>query len=143
LSVLKEYRKREEEFLKRAKDLEQITNLRDEQKQKYDSLRKQRLDEFMAGFSLISMKLKEMYQVRFNIFSYSKSLVWFWYADDYSGWQRRAGVSWQYGSILRGHYLQRHASEEKLEEHFESVRWREGKLCHSAPQTERRADFLL
>ena len=64
LSVLKEYRKREEEFLKRAKDLEEITNLRDEQKQKYDGLRKQRLDEFMAGFSLISMKLKEMYQVR-------------------------------------------------------------------------------
>jgi structural maintenance of chromosome 4 len=63
LSVLKEYRKREEEFLKRAKDLEEITNLRDEQKQKYDGLRKQRLDEFMAGFSLISMKLKEMYQV--------------------------------------------------------------------------------
>jgi structural maintenance of chromosome 4 len=61
--VLKEYRKREEEFLKRAKDLEEITNLRDEQKQKYDGLRKQRLDEFMAGFSLISMKLKEMYQV--------------------------------------------------------------------------------
>lgn len=64
LSVLKEYRKREQEFLNRAKDLEQITNLRDEQKQKYDGLRKQRLDEFMAGFSLISMKLKEMYQVR-------------------------------------------------------------------------------
>jgi len=61
--VLKEYRKREEEFLKRAKDLEEITNLRDEQKQKYDGLRKLRLDEFMAGFSLISMKLKEMYQM--------------------------------------------------------------------------------
>jgi structural maintenance of chromosome 4 len=63
LAVLKEYRKREEEFLKRAKDLENITQLRDAQKQRYDGLRKQRLDEFMAGFSLISMKLKEMYQV--------------------------------------------------------------------------------
>jgi len=30
---------------------------------KYDNLRKQRLDEFMAGFSLISLKLKEMYQM--------------------------------------------------------------------------------
>jgi structural maintenance of chromosome 4 len=63
LSVLKEYREREEEFLRRAKDLEQITNLRDAQKQTYDGLRRQRLDEFMAGFSLISLKLKEMYQV--------------------------------------------------------------------------------
>ena len=67
LSVLKEYRKREEEFMKQAKDLEQITNLPDDQKQKYDGLRKQWLDEFMAGFSLISMKLKEMYQVRFKL----------------------------------------------------------------------------
>lgn len=63
LNVLKEYRKREEEFLRRAKDLEDTTGQRDAQKQIYDGLRKQRLDEFMAGFSLISLKLKEMYQV--------------------------------------------------------------------------------
>jgi structural maintenance of chromosome 4 len=64
LSVLKEYKKREEEFLKRATDLEETTKLRDAKKGEYDGLRKQRLDEFMAGFSLISLKLKEMYQVR-------------------------------------------------------------------------------
>ncbi|KAN0100061.1 RecF/RecN/SMC [Tylopilus felleus] len=63
LSVLKDYKRREEEFLRRAKDLDQITDQRDAQKQKYDNLRKQRLDEFMAGFSLISLKLKEMYQM--------------------------------------------------------------------------------
>lgn len=63
LGVLKEYRKREEEFLNRAKDLEGVTAQRDAQKAKYDGLRKQRLDEFMTGFSLISSKLKEMYQV--------------------------------------------------------------------------------
>ncbi|KAH7886361.1 RecF/RecN/SMC N terminal domain-containing protein [Phlebopus sp. FC_14] len=63
LAVLKDYKKREEEFLRRAKDLDNITDARDAQKQKYDSLRKQRLDEFMAGFSLISLKLKEMYQM--------------------------------------------------------------------------------
>jgi structural maintenance of chromosome 4 len=45
--------------LKRAKDLEHITQLRDIEKQRYDGLRKRRLDEFMAGFNLISMKLKE------------------------------------------------------------------------------------
>ena len=50
--------------MRRAKDLEDTTNLRDAQKQNYDNLRKQRLDEFMAGFNAISLKLKEMYQVR-------------------------------------------------------------------------------
>jgi structural maintenance of chromosome 4 len=29
----------------------------------YEGLRKARLDEFMAGFNIISLKLKEMYQV--------------------------------------------------------------------------------
>jgi hypothetical protein len=55
MAVLKEYRRREEEFLRRAKDLDETTNLRDAEKQKYDSLRKQRLDEFMAGCT-ISLK---------------------------------------------------------------------------------------
>lgn len=50
--------------MNRAKDLEEVSQQRDAQKQKYDGLRKQRLDEFMAGFNLISLKLKEMYQVR-------------------------------------------------------------------------------
>lgn len=36
---------------------------RDDAKTNYDDLRKRRLDEFMAGFTLISQKLKEMYQM--------------------------------------------------------------------------------
>jgi structural maintenance of chromosome 4 len=64
LNVLKDYKKREEEFMRRAQDLEDTTKLRDQQKQRYDDLRKQRLDEFMTGFNTISLKLKEMYQVR-------------------------------------------------------------------------------
>ncbi|KAF8640540.1 hypothetical protein AX17_000202 [Amanita inopinata Kibby_2008] len=63
LSVLKEYKRREEEFMNRAKDLEDVTQQRDAKKQQYDGLRKTRLDEFMAGFNLISLKLKEMYQM--------------------------------------------------------------------------------
>lgn len=63
LNVLKDYRKREEEFLRRAHDLDEVTKSRDAQKKEYDRLTKQRLDEFMAGFSAISLKLKEMYQV--------------------------------------------------------------------------------
>ncbi|KAJ7132829.1 RecF/RecN/SMC [Mycena crocata] len=63
LEVLSEYKEREKQFFERAKDLELTTKQRDAEKQKYDGLRKQRLDEFMAGFSLISLKLKEMYQM--------------------------------------------------------------------------------
>ena len=63
LNVLAEYRKRETEFLDRAKDLESVTRDRDTAKHEYDDLRKTRLEEFMVGFSTISSKLKEMYQV--------------------------------------------------------------------------------
>lgn len=62
-AVLKEWAKREAEFLNRAKDLESVTNQRDGAKKRYDDLRKVRLEEFMAGFTAISLKLKEMYQV--------------------------------------------------------------------------------
>lgn len=63
LNVLAEYRKREAEFLDRGRDLENVTNMRDEAKKRYDDLRKTRLEQFMAGFTTISSKLKEMYQV--------------------------------------------------------------------------------
>lgn len=63
LSVLKEYARREREFMQRAADLEAVTKERDGAKQAADDLRNQRLREFMSGFGIISMKLKEMYQV--------------------------------------------------------------------------------
>ncbi|KAJ3746755.1 RecF/RecN/SMC N terminal domain-containing protein [Lentinula detonsa] len=63
LNVLEEYKRREAEFLSRHDDLEKVVALRDTQKKKYEDLRKQRLEEFMAGFSIISLKLKEMYQM--------------------------------------------------------------------------------
>ncbi|KIR56495.1 hypothetical protein I315_00669 [Cryptococcus gattii Ru294] len=63
LNILAEYRKRESEFLDRARDLETVTNARDAAKARYDELRKVRLDEFMAGFTAITAKLKEMYQM--------------------------------------------------------------------------------
>lgn len=44
--------------------MEDVTTQRDAAKKRYDELRKVRLDEFMTGFSAISSKLKEMYQVR-------------------------------------------------------------------------------
>ncbi|KAI0756431.1 RecF/RecN/SMC protein [Daedaleopsis nitida] len=63
MTVLKDYRKREEEFLRRAAELDEITKQRDEKKAEYEGLTNKRLAEFMAGFTTISMKLKEMYQM--------------------------------------------------------------------------------
>ncbi|RPD64655.1 RecF/RecN/SMC protein [Lentinus tigrinus ALCF2SS1-7] len=63
LSVLKDYRKREEEFLRRAADLDEITKQRDAKKAEYEGLTNKRLAEFMTGFNAISTKLKEMYQM--------------------------------------------------------------------------------
>jgi structural maintenance of chromosome 4 len=44
-------------------ELDQITEFRDKQRKYHEDLRKQRLDEFMSGFSVITYKLKEMYQM--------------------------------------------------------------------------------
>ncbi|MPC09379.1 Structural maintenance of chromosomes protein 4 [Portunus trituberculatus] len=63
LAVIQEYRKKEEMYLQRASELDEITRQRDEQRKYHEDLRKQRLNEFMAGFTIISNKLKEMYQM--------------------------------------------------------------------------------
>jgi len=52
--------------------MEDFTAHRDAAKKRYDDLHKVRLDEFMAGFSAISSKLKEMYQVRES----GPTLIW-------------------------------------------------------------------
>ena len=70
LSVLEEYRQREEEYAMRAKDLEEASARSDAAKQKYEELRDLRFDEFMRGFTCISQKLKEMYQVG--------NIIWHW-----------------------------------------------------------------
>ena len=44
-------------------ELDKITNERDNFRQAYEDLRKQRLNEFMAGFYIITNKLKENYQM--------------------------------------------------------------------------------
>jgi len=44
-------------------ELNAATAIRDGIKKIYDDLRKKRLDEFMSGFTEITMKLKEMYQM--------------------------------------------------------------------------------
>ncbi|XP_076044466.1 structural maintenance of chromosomes 4-like protein gluon [Oratosquilla oratoria] len=63
LAAIQEYRKKEEVYLQRVSELDEITSKRDEQRKYHEDLRKQRLNEFMSGFSIISNKLKEMYQM--------------------------------------------------------------------------------
>ncbi|KAI9822284.1 MAG: hypothetical protein M1827_000002 [Pycnora praestabilis] len=63
LGVLAEYRRRVEEHAARSGDLEIAVSSRDTVKRRCDDLRKLRLEGFMDGFSTISVRLKEMYQM--------------------------------------------------------------------------------
>ncbi|EYU34070.1 hypothetical protein ABFS82_08G023500 [Erythranthe guttata] len=63
LDSISEYRKKVSLYNERVADLNLITQQRDDIKKQYDEWRKKRLDEFMAGFNTISLKLKEMYQM--------------------------------------------------------------------------------
>ena len=45
-------------------EFNRVTSDRDAAREEHEGLRKKRLSEFMAGFLVITNKLKEMYQVR-------------------------------------------------------------------------------
>jgi len=63
MAAINEYKKKEEVYMARAAELEEMTKQRDEQRKHHDDLRKQRLTDFMEGFGIITGKLKEMYQM--------------------------------------------------------------------------------
>ena len=63
LGVLAEYRRRVEEHATRNADLQSAVGQRDAAKKRCDDLRRLRLEGFMEGFSTISLRLKEMYQM--------------------------------------------------------------------------------
>ncbi|RDA93728.1 hypothetical protein CP533_0243 [Ophiocordyceps camponoti-saundersi (nom. inval.)] len=63
LGVLAEYRRRVEEHAARSSDLQSAIAQRDAAKKRCDDLRRLRLEGFMTGFSAISLRLKEMYQM--------------------------------------------------------------------------------
>uniref|UniRef100_A0A7N6BF86 Structural maintenance of chromosomes protein n=1 Tax=Anabas testudineus TaxID=64144 RepID=A0A7N6BF86_ANATE len=63
LGAITEYKKKEELYLQRVAQLDEITTERDKFKRAYEDLRKQRLNEFMTGFNMITNKLKENYQM--------------------------------------------------------------------------------
>ncbi|KAG7195965.1 uncharacterized protein KQ657_002352 [Scheffersomyces spartinae] len=63
VEVLLEYGQKLNEFESRKKDLNLAVEERDEVKNFCEDLKRKRLDEFMEGFNIISMSLKEMYQM--------------------------------------------------------------------------------
>jgi len=63
IGSIKEYRAREIEYAERVDSLDTATKERDGAREGCESLRKKRLGDFMAGFSIITLKLKEMYQM--------------------------------------------------------------------------------
>ncbi|XP_073144785.1 structural maintenance of chromosomes protein 4 [Henckelia pumila] len=63
LDSISEYQKKVSSYNQRIEELNIVTQQRDDIKKQYDDWRKRRLDEFMAGFNTISLKLKEMYQM--------------------------------------------------------------------------------
>ena len=63
MAAIEEYKRKESLQQLRVKELDEVTEERDKARRDYESMRKKRLDLFMAGFSVITNKLKEMYQV--------------------------------------------------------------------------------
>jgi structural maintenance of chromosome 4 len=63
MGALAEYKQKVEEYKGRVAELEDATAARDAKRFEYDELRRKRLEEFIAGFRVITLKLKEMYQM--------------------------------------------------------------------------------
>jgi len=63
LAAIADYRAKERDWILRVGELEGVSQARDKSKREFDALRSKRLDEFMSGFRIITLKLKEMYQM--------------------------------------------------------------------------------
>ncbi|XP_047539287.1 structural maintenance of chromosomes protein 4 [Vanessa atalanta] len=63
VQAIQDYRTKEELYLRRAAELDDITTKRNEMRALYDQLKKKRTTDFLCGFNTITSKLKEMYQM--------------------------------------------------------------------------------
>lgn len=63
LNAIIEYRKKQAVYVERTQELFDLTEKRNRMKEQYDNLRLRRKEEFIVGYSIIRMKLKEMYQM--------------------------------------------------------------------------------
>ncbi|XP_015179859.1 PREDICTED: structural maintenance of chromosomes protein 4 [Polistes dominula] len=63
MQIIADYEEKDKVYLKRVADLESITTERNNLRDIYEKTRRQRISEFLTGFTLITNKLKEMYQM--------------------------------------------------------------------------------
>ncbi|XP_065179069.1 structural maintenance of chromosomes protein 4-like [Sycon ciliatum] len=63
MSAIERFQEKERLYMERVKELDAITADRDGKRNEFEALRKERLDTFMSGFTIITTKLKEMYQM--------------------------------------------------------------------------------
>ena len=63
MGAIAEYRKKEKDYLGKVAELDKVTEERNNARKEHEELRRQRLEMFMDGFGIITLKLKEMYQM--------------------------------------------------------------------------------
>ena len=63
MAAIEEFRKKENLFLERHKEMKEVTEQRDCYKNQFEEIRELRLKEFKDGFITIARKLKEMYRM--------------------------------------------------------------------------------
>lgn len=63
MTAIAEYRKKEEDYLAKVSELDEVSELRNAARRRHEDLRRMRLEMFMEGFGQITLKLKEMYQM--------------------------------------------------------------------------------
>lgn len=63
MGAIVEYRKKEADYLARVGELDKVSEERNAARKTHEELRRLRLEKFMTGFGIITLKLKEMYQM--------------------------------------------------------------------------------
>ncbi|CAL1263831.1 unnamed protein product [Larinioides sclopetarius] len=63
LSAIEEYKKKMKSYEEKMSDVQAVRQQIQIESQRYDELRRKRLDEFMRGFAIIAKKIKEIYQM--------------------------------------------------------------------------------
>jgi structural maintenance of chromosome 4 len=63
LSVIEDYKSKQAQFDEKKAAFDEVNQQRDDKRKELDQLRAERQTKFMTGFEIISMKLKEMYQM--------------------------------------------------------------------------------
>jgi len=63
MQIIADYQEKDALYMSRAADLEETTSIRNKMRDIYETARRRRIQEFLHGFTLITSKLKEMYQM--------------------------------------------------------------------------------